>query len=171
MYLNYMNDHTKYLRKYIWKMKDPLKFKIFMWFLPKKVILTRDNIAKQNWQGNKKYFYDRDESIQHLFFDCSLARIIWRLVHMAFSITPRKILQICLVISCKVLPKQNIDKFGWEFVQYYGLYGMYKLILCLTRQELRPFCRLYIWLRIEFICGPISNWWSNSRPWISGTII
>jgi hypothetical protein len=32
IYLDYMNVHTKYLKKYIWKMKVPLKIKIFMWF-------------------------------------------------------------------------------------------------------------------------------------------
>jgi hypothetical protein len=48
MYLDYMNGHTKYLRKYIWKMKVPLKIKIFMWFFHRKVILTKDNLIKWN---------------------------------------------------------------------------------------------------------------------------
>jgi hypothetical protein len=30
MYLDLLDDQTKYLRKYIWKMKVPLKIKIFM---------------------------------------------------------------------------------------------------------------------------------------------
>jgi hypothetical protein len=29
MYLDYMNGHTVYLRKYIWKIKAPLKIRIF----------------------------------------------------------------------------------------------------------------------------------------------
>ena len=33
MYLDYLSDHTRFLRKHIWKMKVPLKIKIFMWFL------------------------------------------------------------------------------------------------------------------------------------------
>jgi hypothetical protein len=40
MYLDYMNVHTIYLRKYILKIKVPLKIRIFMWFLQRKVILT-----------------------------------------------------------------------------------------------------------------------------------
>jgi hypothetical protein len=48
MYLDYLNGHTKFLKKYIWKMKVPLKIKIFMWFLNRKVILTKDNLAKRN---------------------------------------------------------------------------------------------------------------------------
>ena len=49
MYLDYLNGHTVFLRKYIWKMKVPLKIKIFMWFLHRKVILTKDNLRKRNW--------------------------------------------------------------------------------------------------------------------------
>jgi hypothetical protein len=48
MYLDLLDDDTKYLKKYIWKMKVPLKIKIFMWFLHRKVILTKDNLIKRN---------------------------------------------------------------------------------------------------------------------------
>ena len=44
MYEDLMNDHTTYLRKYLWKMKIPLKIKIFMWFLINKVLLTKDGV-------------------------------------------------------------------------------------------------------------------------------
>jgi hypothetical protein len=33
---------------------------------------------------------DQDETIQHLFIDCPLAKIVWRIVHMSFSISPPK---------------------------------------------------------------------------------
>ena len=68
MYLDYMSDNTRFLRKYIWKMKVPQKIKIFTWFLMRKEILTKDNLAKRNWDGSKKCcFCDQDETIQHLF--------------------------------------------------------------------------------------------------------
>jgi hypothetical protein len=54
IYADYMNDHTKFLKKYPWKLKVPLKIRIFMWFLYKKVLLTKDNLAKRNWIGCKK---------------------------------------------------------------------------------------------------------------------
>jgi hypothetical protein len=41
MYLDLLNDDTKYLKKYIWEMKVPLKINFFMWFLHRKVILTK----------------------------------------------------------------------------------------------------------------------------------
>jgi hypothetical protein len=64
MYLDFMNGHIKYLRRYIWKIKVPLKIKIFMWFFHRKVILTKHNMLKRNWQGNTTcVFCDKDESI------------------------------------------------------------------------------------------------------------
>jgi hypothetical protein len=39
-----------------------------MWYLLKGVIFTKDNLARHNWQGNKKsVFCASDESTQHLF--------------------------------------------------------------------------------------------------------
>ena len=67
----------------------PLKIKIFMWFLYRKEILTKDNLIKRRWAGCKKcVFCDADETVDHLFVSCDFARKIWRLVHFTFSITP-----------------------------------------------------------------------------------
>jgi hypothetical protein len=49
LYADFMNDHTKYLQKYLWKLKVPLKIRIFMWFLHRKVILMKDNLLKRSW--------------------------------------------------------------------------------------------------------------------------
>ena len=46
MYLDLLDGHKRYLRKYIWKIKVPMKIKIFMWFLHRKVILTKENLVK-----------------------------------------------------------------------------------------------------------------------------
>jgi hypothetical protein len=89
LYLDLMNGHTPFLKKYIWKMKVPLKIRIFMWLLFHKVILTKDNLKKRNWQGNMKCcFCNDDESIEHLFFNCPFAKIMWRIVHISFNISP-----------------------------------------------------------------------------------
>jgi hypothetical protein len=87
MYLDLMNGHTRFLRKYLWKMKIPLKIKIFMWFLHNKVLLTKDNLAKRNWSGCLKCcFCDSNETIDHLFLNCPFAKIVWRMVYFAFNI-------------------------------------------------------------------------------------
>ena len=60
-----------------------------MWFLHKQVILTKDNLTKRNWTGPTRCsFCDQGETINHLFFDCPLARILWTTVHVAFNIHP-----------------------------------------------------------------------------------
>jgi hypothetical protein len=53
MYLDLLDDDTKYLKKYIWKMKVLLQIKVFMWFLHRKAILTKDNLIKRNWNDNE----------------------------------------------------------------------------------------------------------------------
>jgi hypothetical protein len=89
MYLDLLDGHVGDFKKYIWKIKVPLKIRIFMWFLLKRVILTKDNLKKRNWQGcSKCCFCDQDETIQHLFFTCPFTKIIWRIVHMTFNIPP-----------------------------------------------------------------------------------
>jgi hypothetical protein len=64
MHLDMMNDHTKYFKKFIWEMKVPQKIKIFMWFFHHKVLLTKDNLSKRNWEGSKTcYFCHKEETI------------------------------------------------------------------------------------------------------------
>ena len=53
MYLDLLNNQPRFSSKYIWKIKVPLKIKIFMWLLHRQVILTKDNLAKRNWNGNQ----------------------------------------------------------------------------------------------------------------------
>jgi hypothetical protein len=53
------------------------------------VILTKDNLARRNWNGCKKCaFCDADESINHLFFDCPFARLIWGTIQYTFNVPP-----------------------------------------------------------------------------------
>jgi len=89
-------DHhiqTPFHRKKIWKMKISLKIKIFLWFLQRGVVLTKDNLAKKNWKESQKCICcDRNETIQHLFLDCPLTKTIWRIIFFATSLTqPRSI--------------------------------------------------------------------------------
>jgi hypothetical protein len=48
-YMDLMNGHAIYLRKYLWKLKIPSKIKKIMWFLSNKVLLTKDDLAKRKW--------------------------------------------------------------------------------------------------------------------------
>jgi hypothetical protein len=54
---------------FIWKLKLPPQIKVFIWYLYEGVILTKDNLARRQWQGDMKCcFHSSNESIQHLFF-------------------------------------------------------------------------------------------------------
>jgi hypothetical protein len=89
MYADFLNGHTVFLKKYIWRIKVPLKIKIFMWFLYKKVLLTKDNLAKRRWNGcTDCVFCGSKETIDHLFISCSFSRLVWRVVHFTFNIPP-----------------------------------------------------------------------------------
>ena len=89
MYTDLINTGTIPRTVHIWKVKVPLKIKVFMWFVHKGVILTKDNLAKRKWEGSKRCcFCDQDETIEHLFIKCPLAKLLWRTIHVTFNITP-----------------------------------------------------------------------------------
>ena len=59
----------------IWKLKLPLKIKIFMWYLIKGVTLTKDNLARLRWKGSSNCCCcNLIETIQHLF---SIAKMLF----------------------------------------------------------------------------------------------
>ncbi|WVZ99656.1 hypothetical protein U9M48_044919 [Paspalum notatum var. saurae] len=70
-YLHLIDRNPPFRHKGIWKIKIPLKIKIFLWYLQKGVILTKDNLAKKNWMGSQKYCgCNINETIEHLFLFC-----------------------------------------------------------------------------------------------------
>jgi hypothetical protein len=99
--------------------------------LKQKVIFTKDNLSKRNWHGCKKCaFCDHEESINHLFFDCPFARLVWRVVHFTFNIVPPTNCtnMFNLVIGLMGLTKIQRHKFELELVLLYGLYGIAEMI-------------------------------------------
>lgn len=72
-----INDSGPYHKK-IWKGKVPAKIKIFLWLMMNNAILTKDNLLKRKWVGDPScHFCDNDETISHLFFQCSTAKAVW----------------------------------------------------------------------------------------------
>ena len=53
MYLALMDDNILPINRSLWKLKIPLKVKVFIWLLHHGVILTKDNLAKRHWQGTQ----------------------------------------------------------------------------------------------------------------------
>jgi hypothetical protein len=94
LYMALISNGVAHMNKQLWKLKVPLKIKIFMWYMRKEVVITKDNLARQNWGGSTQCsFCLRDVSIQHLFFDCLYARFLWGLVQITFSISPPQNIQ------------------------------------------------------------------------------
>jgi hypothetical protein len=53
MYEYMINEGVPFNNKFIWKPKIPLKIKIFLWYLQRGVILTKDNLTKRTGLGVK----------------------------------------------------------------------------------------------------------------------
>ena len=89
MYSSLMEENTIPVNCVAWKLKVPLKIKIFLWYLNKGVILTKDNLIKRKWKGDAKCcFCNCDETIRHLFFECHLAKCVWQAIQYTFGVTP-----------------------------------------------------------------------------------
>lgn len=66
----------------IWKIKLPLKIKIFAWYLRKGVVLTKYNLTKRNWHRSQQcVFCYHNETINHLFFHS-----IWSVIQIASNL-------------------------------------------------------------------------------------
>lgn len=86
-YLALVHTSIPNINRRIWKVKVLLKVKIFFWYLRRGIILTKDNLAKRKWKGKKKRcFCHKDETIQHLFFQCHVTRLVWSVIHMAYNL-------------------------------------------------------------------------------------
>ena len=99
-YLGLINQNTPSLNKDLWKMKIPLKIKIFLWYLRRGVVLTKDNLAKQSWHGNQQCcFYHENKTIQHLFLTVGLQGwygLLWLRQGVSHNLA---MYQICLGIG------------------------------------------------------------------------
>jgi hypothetical protein len=93
MYLHTIDTHPPFQHKKIWKLRLPLKIKKILWFLQNGVVLTKDNLAKKNWKGSQKCVCCKmNETIQHLFIQCPLAKMFWRFIFYATNLNqPRSI--------------------------------------------------------------------------------
>jgi hypothetical protein len=93
MYLDALDTHQPFQHRKIWKWKIPLKIKIFLWFLQKGAVMSKDILVKKNWKVSQNCVCcNLNETIQHLFIDCPLAKMIWRFIFYATNLSqPRSI--------------------------------------------------------------------------------
>ena len=121
MYATLMDETVLPIIQPLWKLKIPLKIKVFIWLLHRGVILTKDNLARRNWKGSMLCCYCSDkENIAHLFFNCSSASLLWRIIHTTFGLSrPNNVNHmfgswLCgLTKSCKSLVYTGIVALYW----------------------------------------------------------
>jgi hypothetical protein len=95
--------------------------------------------------------------------------MIWKIVYMTFNIT--SLMNITNIFGNwlnGVDKKKAKPTLELEFVLCYGRYGMCAMIASLTKQNFHHFCRLFQWLPIGSICGPICAQRRSALLWILG---
>jgi hypothetical protein len=100
-----------------WKAKIPLKIKIFLWYFKNGVVLPKDNLVKRQWKGCTKCCFCTDqETIQHLFFDCPVARLMWGLFVLHLGLQNHYMWGIFLFLGLEVFrtSKETLYWSGWQ---------------------------------------------------------
>ncbi|WVZ96381.1 LOW QUALITY PROTEIN: hypothetical protein U9M48_042027, partial [Paspalum notatum var. saurae] len=67
MYKHLVSNGIKVSQE-IWKTKIPLKIKIFMWYVKRGVLLTKDNLARRNWNGHQGCCFLTKERVFNTYF-------------------------------------------------------------------------------------------------------
>lgn len=82
MYDHLFSNEENFPNTMLWKEKVPLKNKTFLWLAQHNAILTKDNLLRRKWKGDKRCaFCVMDESIAHLFFECKITNYVWSIAY------------------------------------------------------------------------------------------
>jgi hypothetical protein len=58
----------------------PMKTKVFMWLVYDDRVQSGEALKKKNWKGDPNCVVCRKkESVDHIFFNCHLAKLVWGL--------------------------------------------------------------------------------------------
>ena len=91
----------------VWGIKIPPKIQFFLGPVTHNKLLTRDNLVKrQNLSDLTCLFCSEEESINHLFFECVVAKEIWSSVQF---LTEVDISPICLSNITKLWPDKKFS--------------------------------------------------------------
>jgi hypothetical protein len=72
---------------FIWKCKIQLKINFFLWQTFNNRLPVGQSLIRRGWKGNDKCcVWGVLESIDHILFDCVLARMIWAILKEAFDL-------------------------------------------------------------------------------------
>ena len=99
----------------------------------KKSILTRDVLLKRGGACAKNcLFCGQDESIDHLFLHCPLARYVWNVVSVATGMKCQfPCLQHFLTDWLGGFEGKQMKKIQWELQRFFGGFGKLEIWLAL----------------------------------------
>jgi hypothetical protein len=70
----------------VWKLKIPPRIQVFLWLFSQNKIMTRNNLRARGIPKPMNYEMCTEfESVQHLMFDCVVAKSIWNLFEEVFD--------------------------------------------------------------------------------------
>lgn len=73
--------------RYIWKSKVPLKINFFLWKVFNNKLQVAQNLIKKGRHGDGVCsLCGCDESVNHVLFECHLAKMIWCIIKEIFHI-------------------------------------------------------------------------------------
>ena len=71
----------------IWQLNVPPRIHVFLWLVANNKVLTRDNLHKRRHVEDRTCLFCSElETVDHLFFDCFLAKKIWTVISDIFGI-------------------------------------------------------------------------------------
>lgn len=71
----------------IWKCKIPLKIKVFLWQVFNNKLPVGQSLIRRGWRGNGRCCVcGIEETVDHIFFKCVLAKMVWALVKIVFDL-------------------------------------------------------------------------------------
>lgn len=100
--------------------------------------MTKDNLLKRGWKGSKQcIFCGQDETIDHLFFKCSGAVLIWNLLKYAFDLNAiPDSLTVCFGSWLRSFPKENKILVLVVYLLFSGLFGSVETMLFLKTKPM-----------------------------------
>ena len=70
----------------VWALKVPPRVHFFLWLLSKNKVLTRDNLSiRKKIKDPTCLFCSEAETVNHLFFDCVVAKQLWSILSEIFN--------------------------------------------------------------------------------------
>ena len=136
-YQGLINQNVPNVNKGLWKLKIPLKIKKFLWYLKRGLILTKDNLAKRNWQNNQQCCLCHETETIHLFFDGRFAQMAWATVYVAWGLSKPHIISNMFESWLNGIPKY------YKSLVLVGAVALCSIWLCLSffRTHTLLFCR------------------------------